>query len=682
MAGHSGYENMFEVPGGDDFVDVTELFAVGGQEMEPEEVLLMENFTMLDAMSAFEIGEPRLDSGIILEGQRRSAFDPLTPLLPEEVCWIMDRSFACEMEWHAGKTLSQSVFTLLFVHHLPDINPEYLPPDEAEDPVRPRWLITTVLRAAMLGLLKCCDLAWRELSKNKVHDIEDWQGEKCDVSLLEGINAEVVARMLDAACEWLHQSSLSETQVSALCDRLLLRKTILQLYRSNPLTDMGGITYHIAAGCGFVYRVRTISRVSIPPGSPAFLVVDPYIARRLPNFMPIRVTEMPAQDESWQALEAFLESWQEIGDLVASPSLLKWENAGSLRFALRRSVALPFHRSLVQTLFFDRNVVLGVYQAVWLVERFFEETIGHSYQSILQALERSAPESQVASFREVTERRIVKLVTSHVRSMWYNPPRCRRHLMKEVLQWHMLYDMMLMDVQEHEAPDVATGRLLSAIPRAAQLWRLSATREVILTGFQQELYAPEEKPLAYWYLASVLEVHIGCIEDILPAVPKDTAAHRELTFQSEHLAALQMIFTTLVVLTAGHITSPWPRITINFLKRYKWLFRPEFNELTPAEPIPDLLAFPTALKDFLLDEYHSPSESFLLAQNICTRLSYSSYEWLGHWGADRVEYLRDLANACDRLRGVSPATVRDLPTFNLVGLEWIPEVHPWLPTVA
>ncbi len=129
---------------------------------------------------------------MILEEQRRPPFDPLAPLLPEEVCWILDRSFTCEvngpallyrtrfmyvsffqMEWHAGKTLSQSVFTILFVHHMPDINPEYLAPEEDEAPDRPRWLITVVLRAGMLGLLKCCDFAWRELSKNRVHDVSD-----------------------------------------------------------------------------------------------------------------------------------------------------------------------------------------------------------------------------------------------------------------------------------------------------------------------------------------------------------------------------------------------------------------------------------------------------------------------------------------------------------------------------
>ena len=147
-----------------------------------------------------------------------------------------------QMEWHSGKTLSQSVFTILFVHHMPDINPEYLPPEEKEDPARLLWLITVVLRAGMLGLLKCCDLAWRELSKNRVHDVsvssercrvtalmsyvqvEDWNGEKCDVSMLESINTNLIVHMLDSACDRLRRSSLPDQHVRALCDRLLLRK--------------------------------------------------------------------------------------------------------------------------------------------------------------------------------------------------------------------------------------------------------------------------------------------------------------------------------------------------------------------------------------------------------------------------------------------------------------------------
>lgn len=39
-----------------------------------------------------------MDSGLILDDEaNRPQFNPLTPLLPEEVCYILDRVIACEV---------------------------------------------------------------------------------------------------------------------------------------------------------------------------------------------------------------------------------------------------------------------------------------------------------------------------------------------------------------------------------------------------------------------------------------------------------------------------------------------------------------------------------------------------------------------------------------------------------
>ena len=83
--------------------------------MEPGSFILMDGFELLDAMSVFEvrpspylrqhsrltrrikIGEPRLDSGFTLNEAPQPPFDPLHPLLPEELCWIMDRAFQYEV---------------------------------------------------------------------------------------------------------------------------------------------------------------------------------------------------------------------------------------------------------------------------------------------------------------------------------------------------------------------------------------------------------------------------------------------------------------------------------------------------------------------------------------------------------------------------------------------------------
>jgi hypothetical protein len=76
------------------------------------------------------------------------------------------------MEWHAGNMLSQTVFTLLYVHHLKDFNPDFIPLGSLQrDASRPPELVTVVLRAAVFGLLKSCDLTWRELSQGNVHEV-------------------------------------------------------------------------------------------------------------------------------------------------------------------------------------------------------------------------------------------------------------------------------------------------------------------------------------------------------------------------------------------------------------------------------------------------------------------------------------------------------------------------------
>jgi N-alpha-acetyltransferase 35, NatC auxiliary subunit len=40
--------------------------------------------------------DPRMDSGMKTSDWPDKPFDPLMALLPEEVCWILDRAMACE----------------------------------------------------------------------------------------------------------------------------------------------------------------------------------------------------------------------------------------------------------------------------------------------------------------------------------------------------------------------------------------------------------------------------------------------------------------------------------------------------------------------------------------------------------------------------------------------------------
>jgi hypothetical protein len=133
-----------------------------------------------------------MDSGIDRTEYPKGDFNPYALLLPEEVCWIIDRTFAAEvhiccsleskltalkMSWHSGHSLSQTVFTCLYTHEIGPGRMWYGNQSNIgrirleRDARRPIQLVSLVLKAAIYGLLKSCDLAWRELTKNHVIEV-------------------------------------------------------------------------------------------------------------------------------------------------------------------------------------------------------------------------------------------------------------------------------------------------------------------------------------------------------------------------------------------------------------------------------------------------------------------------------------------------------------------------------
>ena len=45
-------------------------------------------------------------------------------------------------------------------------------------------------------------------------------------------------------------------------------------------------------------------------------------------------------------------------------------------------------------------------------------------------------------------------------------------------------------------------------------------REVILSGFQLELYGRDEMSFAYWYAVEVIDAHLSCLDNLTSLVPE------------------------------------------------------------------------------------------------------------------------------------------------------------------
>ena len=79
---------------------------------------------------------------------------------------------------------------------------------------------------------------------------------------------------------------------------------------------------------------------------------------------------------------------------------------------------------------------------------------------------------------------------------------------------------------------------------------------------------------------------------VRPNTLLDTAAYREMVYQSQFLTALRSICAALFTVSMPLASFDWARIRPNFYRRYKWAFRSQYDDLeTPVVAPPELYRF-------------------------------------------------------------------------------------------
>ncbi|XP_011078412.1 N-alpha-acetyltransferase 35, NatC auxiliary subunit isoform X2 [Sesamum indicum] len=115
------------IPSGNDTVwaDVSSLFRLACNDLRSDELISGENFNLFAAMSALEIMDPKMDSGIVSTYYSvDEAIDSGAAPIPlsfdrtvdvQRVIDIMDHLLACEATWHKGGSLAQTVFSCIYL---------------------------------------------------------------------------------------------------------------------------------------------------------------------------------------------------------------------------------------------------------------------------------------------------------------------------------------------------------------------------------------------------------------------------------------------------------------------------------------------------------------------------------------------------------------------------------------
>lgn len=135
----------------------------------------------------------------------------------------------------------------------------------------------------------------------------------------------------------------------------------------------------------------------------------------------------------------------------------------------------------------------------------------------------------------------------------------------------------------------------------------------------------------------------------------DTRAYEELKFTSSYLNAFRSLCTGMFVvrvpgpypcnlltmkttqLTLPGLRQPAPRLALNFIRRYKWAFRPEYARLSPQVAVPDLTAFASASEDVLKNEQEPLRIHFERARDGLAGLNVSTVGVAGPWHEDRLQ---------------------------------------------
>ncbi|GAB2300291.1 hypothetical protein Dimus_034327 [Dionaea muscipula] len=126
MAGNPSF-----IPSGDGTVwsDVSPLLAASCKELGDGELIHGENFSLFAAMSALEIMDPKMDSGMdngryhSIDEAIESGAAPI-PLSVDKtvdalcVIDVMDHLLSCEATWHKGHSLAQTIFSCLYLLRL------------------------------------------------------------------------------------------------------------------------------------------------------------------------------------------------------------------------------------------------------------------------------------------------------------------------------------------------------------------------------------------------------------------------------------------------------------------------------------------------------------------------------------------------------------------------------------
>ncbi|KAI1325644.1 Mak10-domain-containing protein [Xylariaceae sp. FL0255] len=527
-------------------IDITEQFAAAVKTLKPGDLVKDEHFTLFESVSALEIMDKKMDSGVLEEGESLDEeYDVGRELLPEEIVGIIDQLLCLEMAWHLGYPLSQTLFTSVYVEALLNPRPGNL--DDANftrNSLRhPREnSLMFVLRAYCVGLLKGCCLV-NDLVKDELYyEEEDFVTNTYDRDLLYDIPAEDVSDLLLQAWQDLRalKTGLSEEICKALERRLNLRILFLDAVNIAETRISGGSEPAWTGMEDLIKRIESQHGL----GKPVPEAFSTKLQRRLASTMPPRPMVKLSFEECVEHFKRLCQNGAEVTDVLEykdPQSLLNFVMA----FQSQKPQPLVFIRTILQNLLFKDMVVLGQFSIRQIIDHDVSICVlpagPHIDRDFDEVEVPTDPRHQIAAQMEIFRQRVADVYLDTFRILCQNRCRVRRTLYHHIQEW----DALEVDIGEIEDrlreplqdPSLVEKPLpeMTNLPLTswAYLYKLRQMEWIVQFGFELSVYAPDELAWMYYYLkvlASLRAQHTEHIKRV--ASLREEQAH-EAAFKSK-----------------------------------------------------------------------------------------------------------------------------------------------------
>ncbi|KAH7574380.1 hypothetical protein JRO89_XS03G0288600 [Xanthoceras sorbifolium] len=504
------------IPSGENSVwaDVSSLLEAACQELQDGDLIHGDNFNLFAAMSALEIMDPKMDSGIVckyysVDEAVENGVAPV-PISSDKTidvqCTIdiMDHLLACEATWHNGHSLAQTVFSCIYL----------LRPDRTSS--------HAILHSYCRVIRATCKAVVSVVSDARTHEEEDLftmtyglplhgdGDEKC-LSMLNAVE-EMIYRQLRAYIEPLQLNlDLEEGFCNALLCRIRFRKHFfhvltcmrrpqgrgLELARKHIASCMSELECILKSAeflrfgafgtCDDGVEDRTTASGRAPIG------FDASLNSRSSAPTPPRAIKFL----SWEkAIKYFLKLLHDL-DIVCSYSLDPMLE-GVLRFVVQFQKSKP-------------DLVARAHLQLLLVQD------GKLYgrDPIFAVITKAAALPEVTKNHDIQKNEYIvqlgQLVMNMLKILCTNAAWQRRKLGKILQDWRVIYVQLelafrnecgsVSSISDDENICVKIFKHILNWVEEQTYWIAS---RYLMLGFELDLYSPSEYCMVYWYMYVVL----------------------------------------------------------------------------------------------------------------------------------------------------------------------------------